>query len=129
MSSGFCVMKNIPTPFERISLTTCSILSIIILFALSNNKCASSKKNTSFGVSGFPTSGSDSKSSDNSHNKNIEYKFLSLISLAAEIIFTNPRPSESVFIKSLISKLGSPKNLSAPISSMYNNFLIIALIL
>ena len=41
------------------------------LGASSNSKCASSKKNTRFGFSGSPTSGSASNSSDSSHSRNV----------------------------------------------------------
>ncbi len=40
-----------PTPFERTSRTTCSTCSRNALLASLNSRCASSKKNTSFGLS------------------------------------------------------------------------------
>ena len=49
MSSGLCDTKYTPTPFERINRTTCSILSTSGFGAPLNNRCASSKNNTSFG--------------------------------------------------------------------------------
>ena len=42
-----------------------------IFGASSNSRCASSKKNTSFGLSGSPTSGSSSNSSDISHSRKV----------------------------------------------------------
>ena len=57
-SLGLCVTKKIPTPFERMSRTTCSTWSRSALLAPSKSRCASSKKNTSFGLSMSPTSGS-----------------------------------------------------------------------
>ncbi len=72
--SWVCVTKYTPTPFDRIRRATCSTLSINAFGASSNNKCASSKKKTSFGLSGSPTSGKVSKSSDNNHNKKDAYR-------------------------------------------------------
>jgi len=71
-SSGFCVTKNTPTPLERMRRTTCSIFSSSGFGASVNKRCASSKKKTSFGLSGSPTSGSRSYSSDSSHSSSVE---------------------------------------------------------
>ena len=68
---GFCVTKYTPTPFDRIRRTTCSILSVSALGASSNNKCASSKKKTITGLSGSPTSGNVSNSSESSHSRKV----------------------------------------------------------
>ena len=70
-SVGLCVTKNTPTPFERISRTTCSTLSISAFGASSNSRCASSKNSTSFGRSRSPTSGSSSNSSESSQSRKV----------------------------------------------------------
>ena len=71
-SEGDWVMKYTPTPFERMSFTTCSILSTRAVGAPLNSRWASSKKNTSLGFSGSPTSGSVSNSSLSSHSMKVE---------------------------------------------------------
>ena len=71
MSMGLCVTKNTPTPFERISRTTCSTFSSSAGGASLKSRCASSKKNTSFGFSRSPTSGRFSNSSASSHSRNV----------------------------------------------------------
>ena len=113
ISSGFCVTKYTPTPFDRTSRTTSSIRSTSTLGASLNSKCASSKKNTSLGCSRSPTSGSCSNSSDSIHNKKVAYRRGELISLSAARMLMIPLPS-TVCIKSLMFSIGSPKNLSAP---------------
>lgn len=70
-SNGFWLIKYTPTPLERISRTTCSIFSYKACGASLNRRWASSKKNTSLGFSGSPTSGSCSKSSDRSHKRKV----------------------------------------------------------
>ena len=75
MSVGLCVTKYIPTPLLRISLITCSILSTSAFDVSSNSICASSKKNTSLGLSKSPTSGSVVYNSESSHSRNVEYNF------------------------------------------------------
>ena len=72
MSLGDWVMKYTPTPLERMSFTTCTILSVSSSERLSNRRCASSKKNTNLGLSRSPTSGRVSKSSLSIQSKNIE---------------------------------------------------------
>ena len=57
-----------------------------------NSKWASSKKKTSFGFSGSPTSGRRSNSSDNNQSKNVAYSLGALISLSALKILITPRP-------------------------------------
>ena len=71
MSSGFWVTKYTPTPLERISRTTCSILVSSALGASLKRRCASSKKKTSLGFSGSPTSGRCSKSSASIQRRNV----------------------------------------------------------
>ena len=56
-SVGSWVQKNTPTPLDRISFTVCSTCCRNALEASVNSRCASSKKNTSFGLSTSPTSG------------------------------------------------------------------------
>ena len=57
-SEGFWVTKYTPTPLERISLMTCSILATSAFGVSLNRKCASSQKKTILGFSRSPTSGS-----------------------------------------------------------------------
>ena len=64
-------MKYTPTPLERMSLTTCTILSSSSLGMSLNSRWASSKKNTNFGLSKSPASGSVSNSSESIHSRNI----------------------------------------------------------
>ena len=66
-------MKYNPTPFDLISLTICSIFLPNSTDISSNNKCASSKKNTNLGLSISPTSGKFSNNSDNIQRRNVEY--------------------------------------------------------
>jgi hypothetical protein len=60
---------------ERISRTTCSIFSATDFSMSENNRCASSKKKTSFGFSGSPTSGKRSNSSASIQSRNVAYTF------------------------------------------------------
>ncbi|CFE02657.1 Uncharacterised protein [Bordetella pertussis] len=117
MSSGFCVTKYTPTPLERTSRTTCSILSSSADGASLNSRCASSKKNTSPGCSGSPISGSFSYRSASSQSRNTPYRRGACISLSAARILTIPRPCASVRSRSCTSSMGSPKNCSAPCDS------------
>ncbi|CUJ73208.1 Uncharacterised protein [Achromobacter xylosoxidans] len=117
MSSGFCVTKYTPTPLERTRRTTCSILFSSAGGASLKSKCASSKKNTSLGWSGSPTSGSFSYRSASSHSRKIAYSRGACISLSAASTLTMPRPWASVRIRSATSSMGSPKNFSAPCDS------------
>ena len=71
-SVGNCVQKNTPTPRERISLTVCSTCSRNALEASVNSRWASSKKNTSLGLSTSPISGRVLKRSDSTHIKKVE---------------------------------------------------------
>ena len=57
---------------DLISLTICSIFCTRDLGASEKSMWASSKKKTSFGFSGSPTSGRRSNSSDMSHSRNAE---------------------------------------------------------
>ena len=71
MSLGDWVMKYTPTPLERMSLTTCTIL-LRSSFGMSlKSRWASSKKKTNLGLSASPTSGSFSKRSESIHSRNI----------------------------------------------------------
>ncbi|PQM47707.1 hypothetical protein C1Y40_02078 [Mycobacterium talmoniae] len=69
---GSWVQKNTPTPLERISLTVCSTCSRNALEASVNSRWASSKKNTSLGLSTSPTSGSRVNRSASTHIKKVE---------------------------------------------------------
>ena len=100
------------------SRTTCSILSSSGLGASLKSRCASSKKNTSFGFSRSPTSGRCSKSSASIHNRNVEYSLGEFRSLSAASMLTTPRPLLSVCIRSLRSSMGSPKNWLPPCCSI-----------
>ena len=117
MSSGFWVTKYTPTPLERISRTTCSTFSSSAGGASENSRCASSKKNTSLGLSRSPTSGRLSNSSDSSHSRKLEYSRGLFISLSAARMLITPRPS-AVCIRSPMSSIGSPKNFSPPCCSI-----------
>src|SRR5574343_1357960 len=118
MSSGFCVTKYTPTPFERTRRTTSSMRSTSTLGASLNSRWASSKKNTSLGFSGSPISGNCSNSSDNIHSRKVAYRRGEFISLSAARMFTTPWPLVSVCMKSWMSSMGSPKNLSPPCCSI-----------
>ena len=121
MSVGLCVMKYNPIPLERINRTICSIFLWNVGFISSNNRCASSKKNTNFGFSRSPTSGIDSNISVNIHKRNVEYKSGAKDSLTESNTFIIPLPLSSHCIKSFNSNAGSPKNLFPPCSSRVNN--------
>ena len=112
-SSGFCVTKNTPTPFERISRTTCSIFSCSAFGASANSRWASSKKNTSFGFSGSPISGSRSYSSESSHSSSVEYSRGDCISRSAASTLITPLPS-TVCRRSSTFSIGSPRKRSPP---------------
>ncbi|MPN13024.1 hypothetical protein SDC9_160344 [bioreactor metagenome] len=71
-SAGFWVMKNTPTPLERIRRMVSWILSSNSLGQSSNSRCASSKKNTICGRSSSPRSGSSSYSSPSIHSMKAE---------------------------------------------------------
>ena len=64
--------KNTPTPFDRMSRTVCVIAEMKSFDASVNSRCASSKKNTSFGLSRSPTSGRISNSSASRYIRNVE---------------------------------------------------------
>ena len=66
-------MKYNPTPFDRISLTICSILLPNSGVMSSNRRCASSKKNTNLGLSMSPTSGNVSNNVESIQSRNVEY--------------------------------------------------------
>ena len=115
-SDGFCVTKYTPTPFERINRTTCSTFCSSDGGASLNSRCASSKKNASLGLSRSPTSGRCSNSSESIHSRNVAYSLGAFSSLSAARMLITPWP-RTVCIRSLMSSIGSPKNLSAPCSS------------
>ncbi|MDT4874231.1 hypothetical protein FQZ97_1095190 [compost metagenome] len=116
MSSGFCVTKYTPTPLDRTRRTTSSMRSISTFGASLNSRWASSKKNTSLGFSGSPISGRVSNSSESIHSKKVAYRRGAFISLSAARMLMTPLPS-TVCMKSLMSSMGSPKNLSPPCCS------------
>ena len=97
------------------SLTICSILSVSAFGASSKSKCASSKNITNFGLSASPTSGKFSNNSDSNHNKIVAYKRGDFcMSCVTSITLMNPRPDQSIRIKSSSLKAGSPKKFSTP---------------
>ena len=108
-SVGDWVMKNTPTPLERIRRITCSIFSSRALEQSSKSRWASSKKNTIRGRALSPCSGSSSYSSPSSHSRNVEYMAGLRNSFSAERIFTMPLPFSSWQSQSRISRAGSPK--------------------
>ena len=112
-SSGFWVTKYTPTPFERIRRTTCSICLVNAGGISSNNRCASSKNRTNFGLSRSPTSGKVSKISAKNHSKNALYKRGERISLSEfRILITPLSPSDCT--QSSRFNDGSPKNSLPP---------------
>jgi hypothetical protein len=116
MSVGCWVQKKTPTPFERISLTVCSMRSRNAFEASENSRCASSKKNTSLGFSMSPASGSSSNSSASSHMRNVENSVGSACWSASSSSVTTPWPF-STRSRSDGSNSGSPKNFSPPRAS------------
>src|SRR5215210_4083287 len=99
------------------SLTVCTTDSRNASVASAKSRCASSKKNTSFGFGRSPTSGSCSKSSASSHIRTVEKSFGRSWTAASSRQETTPRPSGAVRIRSAISSCGSPKNSVPPPSS------------
>ncbi len=110
-----------PTPRERISRTTWVIVDWKSFDASLNSRCASSKKNTSFGLSVSPTSGSVSYSRESSHMRKVENSSGLPSTLRTPSRLTTPRstPSAPVAVrkKSFTSISGVPKNTSAPWSA------------
>jgi hypothetical protein len=102
---------------ERTSRTTSSMRSISTAGASLNSRWASSKKNTSLGLSRSPTSGSSLEQLDSIHSRKVAYRRGEFISLSAARMLTTPLPS-TVCMKSLMSSIGSPKNWSPPCSSI-----------
>ena len=115
-SVGRCVTKKMPTPLERMRRTVCVTDSMKAFDAPWNNKCASSKKNTSLGLSASPTSGSCSNSSASSHIRNVENSAGRFCTAGSSSIETTPA-GPSVRSRSEMSNSGSPKKASAPCAS------------
>ncbi len=126
MSDGLCEMKYMPTPFERISFTTCSIFCTSTFGASLNKRCASSKKNTISGFSASPRSGSFSNSSLIKNSMNVAYSVGFCTSFTLCSTFMYPLPCSSRCIQSRISIAGSPKNSAPPSSSSVIRLLCIA---
>jgi hypothetical protein len=95
------------------SRATSSICERNVLFASRNRRCASSKKKTSFGLSGSPISGSDSYSEASSHIMNVLNSAGRSCISASSRTLTIPRPSSVVRRKSATSNSGEPKKASA----------------
>ena len=121
MSFGVCVMKKTPTPFERMSRTVCTTASRKASVASAKSRCASSKKNTSFGFGTSPTSGSCSNSSARSHMRTVENSFGLSCTAGSSRHEMIPRPSESTRRRSAMSSCGSPKNSVPPPSSSWTS--------
>ena len=81
------------------------------------SRCASSKKNTSFGLSTSPTSGRSVNRSASSHIKKVEKRAGWLARLGSSSSDTTPLPSAVTRIRSAVSYSGSPKKSSAPWSA------------
>ena len=114
MSVGSCEQKNTPTPLDRISFTVCSTWSRNAFDASSNSRCASSKINTSSGLSASPFSGRSWNSSASTHMRNVENSTGRVAwspSSTSEIV---PFPSTTLR-RSAGSSSGSPKNVSPPL--------------
>ena len=116
-SVGDWVMNTMPTPLERMSLTVRVTASRKALLAPSNSRCASSKKNTSAGLSGSPTSGSTSNSSPSSHIRKVENNVPWDWMSASSRDEMTPRPSAAVRSRSCTSRAGSPKKTEPPAAS------------
>ena len=116
MSFGVWVMKKMPTPLERIRRTVWTTWSRNALEASLNSRCASSKKNTSFGTSASPTSGSSWYSSASIHIMKVENSAGREATPGSSRQEIMPAPS---FVRSScwVSKAGSPKKTSAPEAS------------
>mmetsp|Transcript_59443 Transcript_59443/g.140599 ORF Transcript_59443/g.140599 Transcript_59443/m.140599 type:complete len:294 (-) Transcript_59443:2084-2965(-) len=82
-----------------------------------NSRWASSKKNTNFGLSRSPTSGSVSNSSDSIHSRKLAYSRGAFINLSAARMLMTPKPP-SVCMKSAMLSMGSPKKRSPPWASI-----------
>ena len=116
-SLGVWVTKKTPTPLERISRTVCAIESRKSLLASLNSRCASSKKNTSFGLSESPTSGrSCEQVGEQPHQERGEQRRpvedLRQLHQRDDAPTVRRRPAS----RSAVSNSGSPKKLSAPVS-------------
>ena len=116
MSVGCCEQKNTPTPLERMSLTVCTTWSRNALDAPVNSRCASSKMNTSSGLSTSPFSGSSWNSSARIHMRKVENRAGREAWSPSSTAVTTPRPSR-VRMRSAGSRAGSPKNVSPPCDS------------
>ena len=113
-SCGFCVMKNMPTPLERMSLITVSICCSNASVASWKTRCASSINMTSLGLSISPSSGRFAYSSASRLNINVENSFGLLCISVTLSTLTLPLPSSAMRIRSSTSNEGSPKKRSAP---------------
>ncbi len=113
-SVGDWVTKTTPTPLLRISRTVCAIDSRNALEASRNSRWASSKKNTSLGLSTSPTSGRSWNRSASNHIRKVENTAGRSCRFGSSTSETMPLPSAVVRRKSAVSNSGSPKNASAP---------------
>src|SRR3569832_2259091 len=117
-----------PTPKEQNSHTTSTNKTRKAFGVSVNKRCASSKKNTSFGRSRSPTSGNCSNSSASSHNRKVEKSCGAVMSLSATRRLIMPRPSLPRRSRSWILSAGSPKKTSPPCSSSTSNWRCIELV-
>ena len=85
--------------------------------ASSNSRCASSKKNTSLGLSRSPASGSSSNSSASSHISAVENSSGLSCTPGSSRHEITPRPSGAARSRSAIANCGSPKSSVPPPSS------------
>ncbi|CPU29395.1 Uncharacterised protein [Mycobacteroides abscessus] len=110
------MQKNTPTPLDRMSLTVCSTCSRNAFDASANSRCASSKMNTSLGLSTSPISGSFVNRLARIHIRNVENRTGRAACAPSSTRVMTPL-SPDVRIRSFGSISGSPKNVSPPSAS------------
>ena len=87
------------------------------MLASLNSRCASSKKNTSFGLSASPISGSWWYSSASIHIMKVENSAGRSWTSDSSRTLMRPRPSDAGSIRSATSNSGSPNSAPAPCCS------------
>ena len=102
-------------------MTVCSTCWRNAFDASVNSRCASSKKNTSLGLSTSPISGRNVNRSASTHIRNVENITGRVAWLPTSSRVMTPRPCASRRIRSFGSSSGSPKNVSAPSASRFTS--------
>ena len=117
-SVGFWVTKKTPTPLDRISRTVWVTDSRNALLAPVNSRCASSRKNTSFGLVEVADLGQLLEQlGEQPHQEGGEQCRPVLHGGQSSTALITPRPSGAVRSRSAAPNSGSPKNTSPPRSS------------